>query len=78
MSDYAENAIDATIAHQPSPGERFYPAFEVTPELDAAASEYVTHYPEGKQKSAVLPILHESRKSSASSAETPSPGWVRN
>ena len=45
MSDYAENAIDATIAHQPSPGERFYPAFEVTPELDAAASEYVTHYP---------------------------------
>ena len=29
MSDYAENAIDATIAHQPSPGERFYPAFEV-------------------------------------------------
>jgi len=39
MSDYAENAIDATIAHQPSPGERFYPAFEVTPELDAAASE---------------------------------------
>ena len=41
MSDYAENAIDATIAHQPSPGERFYPAFEVTPELDAAASESV-------------------------------------
>lgn len=62
MSDYAENAIDATIAHQPSPGERFYPAFEVTPELDAAASEYVTHYPEGKQKSAVLPILHEIQK----------------
>lgn len=62
MSDYAENAIDATIAHQPSPGERFYPAFEVTPELDAAASEYITHYPEGKQKSAVLPILHEIQK----------------
>ena len=62
MSDYAENAIDATIAHQPSPGERFYPAFEVTPELDAAASEYVTHYPEGRQKSAVLPILHEIQK----------------
>lgn len=78
MSDYAENAIDATIAHQPSPGERFYPAFEVTPELDAAASEYVTHYPEGKQKSAVLPILHEIQKNSASSAQTPSPGWVKN
>ena len=62
MSDYAENAIDATIAHQPSPGERFYPAFEVTPELDAAASEYVTHYPEGKQKSAVLPILNKKKK----------------
>ena len=59
---HSQNAIDATIAHQPSPGERFYPAFEVTPELDAAASEYVTHYPEGKQKSAVLPILHEIQK----------------
>ncbi|MFQ9834394.1 MAG: hypothetical protein ACLRZQ_06850 [Akkermansia muciniphila] len=78
MSDYAENAIDATIAHQPSPGERFYPAFEVTPELDAAASEYVTHYPEGKQKSAVLPILHEIQKNSASSAATPSLGWEKN
>lgn len=77
MSDYAENAIDATIAHQPSPGERFYPAFEVTPELDAAASEYVTHYPEGKQKSAVLPILHEIQKNSASSAATPLPGWEK-
>lgn len=40
----------------------FYPAFEVTRQLDAAASEYVTHYPEGKQKSAVLPILHEIQK----------------
>ena len=38
MSDYAENAIDALIAHHPSPGEQFYPAFEATPELDAAAS----------------------------------------
>ena len=62
MSDYAENAIDALIAHHPSPGEQFYPAFEATPELDAAASEYITHYPEGKQQSAVLPILHEIQK----------------
>lgn len=62
MSDYAENAIDATIAHQPSPGEQFYPSFAVTPELDAAASELITHYPAGKQKSAVLPILHVIQK----------------
>lgn len=62
MSDHAQNAIDATIAHQPSPGEQFYPAFEVTPELDAAANELITHYPDGKQKSAVLPILHVIQK----------------
>lgn len=61
MSDYAENAIDATTPTSPA-RRTVLPGFEVTPELDAAASEYVTHYPEGKQKSAVLPILHEIQK----------------
>ena len=74
MSDYAENAIDALIAHHPSPGEQFYPAFEATPELDAAASEYITHYPEGKQQSAVLPFCMRFKRNSATSARTPSPG----
>ncbi len=62
MSDHAENAIDANIAHHPTAGEQFYPAFEVTPELEAMASEYLTHYPEGKQQSAILPILHVIQK----------------
>ncbi len=62
MSDHAENALDANIAHHPTPGEQFYPAFEVTPELEAMAAEYLTHYPEGKQQSAILPILHVIQK----------------
>ncbi|MDO4411360.1 MAG: NAD(P)H-dependent oxidoreductase subunit E [Akkermansia sp.] len=62
MSNSSENVIEATIAHQPSPGEKYYPAFEVTAELDAKAAELITHYPEGKQQSAVLPILHVIQK----------------
>lgn len=62
MSDQAANAIDATIAHRFSPGEKFYPAFEASADLDAVASELITHYPEGKQQSAILPILHEIQK----------------
>ena len=58
MSHDHLNAIDATIAHIPSPGEQFFPPFAVTPELEAQVAELITHYPEGRQKSAILPILH--------------------
>ena len=30
-----------------------------TPELMARINELISHYPEGKQKSALLPVLHE-------------------
>lgn len=31
----------------------------ITPELMARIEELISHYPEGKQKSALLPVLHE-------------------
>lgn len=52
------NAIDALTAPKPSPGEKYFPKFEVTPELTAKAQELVALYPEGKELSAVLPIIH--------------------
>lgn len=52
------NAIDAITEHISSPGEQFFPKFEVTPELVAEAQKLVAQYPEGKEKSAVLPIIH--------------------
>ena len=52
------NAIDAIAAPVSSPGEKFFPKFEVTPELVAKAQELVALYPEGKEQSAVLPIIH--------------------
>lgn len=52
------NAIDAITAAQPSPGEKYFPKFEVTPELVQKAQELVALYPEGKEQSAVLPIIH--------------------
>ena len=57
MSD-TPNAIEALTAHKPSPGEKFFPKFEVTPELVAEAAALVDQYPEGKEQSAVLPIIH--------------------
>lgn len=52
------NAIDAIAEHVPSPGERFFPKFQATKELEAEAQELVAQYPEGKEQSAVLPIIH--------------------
>ncbi len=52
------NAIDAITAHHPSPGEQYFPKFAVTPELISEAQELVAQYPEGKEQSAVLPIIH--------------------
>lgn len=57
MSD-KPNAIEAIAEHRPSPGERHFPKFEVSPELIAEAKELVAQYPEGREQSAVLPIIH--------------------
>lgn len=52
------NAIEAITAARPSPGEKYFPKFEVTPKLEEKAQELVALYPEGKEQSAVLPIIH--------------------
>ena len=52
------NAIEAIAAHVTSPGEQHFPKFEVTPQLVKEAQELVEQYPEGKEQSAVLPIIH--------------------
>ncbi len=57
MSD-TPNAIDAITAAKPSPGEQHFPKFKVTPSLVKEAKELVAQYPEGKEQSAVLPIIH--------------------
>ena len=57
MSD-TPDAIQAIATRHPSPGEQFFPAFQVTPDLVKRAQEYVEMYPEGKAQSAVLPIIH--------------------
>lgn len=57
MSD-TPDAIQALAAHHTSPGEQFYPPFKVTPTLTKKAKELVALYPEGKEQSAVLPIIH--------------------
>ena len=57
MSDKPD-AIAAITAHHTSPGEKYFPPFEATPELAKEAQELVAMYPEGKEQSAVLPIIH--------------------
>ncbi|MCH5284252.1 MAG: NAD(P)H-dependent oxidoreductase subunit E [Akkermansiaceae bacterium] len=57
MSDQPD-AIQALTERRPSPGEQFFPAFKVTPALEKKAKELVALYPEGKEQSAVLPIIH--------------------
>ena len=57
MSD-TPNAIDAITTAKPSPGEQHFPKFKVTPSLVKEAKALVAQYPEGKEQSAVLPIIH--------------------
>jgi NADH-quinone oxidoreductase subunit E len=45
------------VASHVTPGTRFFPPFAVTPDLNAAADEYISHYPASK-RSATLPLLH--------------------
>jgi NADH-quinone oxidoreductase subunit E len=49
--------LEETIASHETPGTPFFPPFGVTPELEAAADERISHYPESR-RSAVLPLLH--------------------
>ncbi len=59
MSTIRENNFDSLVAPHPTPGERHYEKFTVTPELEAEAKRLIALYPEGKAQSAILPLLHE-------------------
>lgn|SRR5690554_489911 len=39
--------------------QKYHQEINITPELMQRIQELISHYPEGKQKSALLPILHE-------------------
>ena len=48
-----------TETYDPIPNElRSDPKWKATPALEAEVAELVTHYPEGKQRSAALMVLH--------------------
>lgn len=49
--------LQDSIASPETPGTKFFPPFEVTPELEAEADERISHYPASK-RSATLPLLH--------------------
>ena len=49
--------LEEQVASHETPGTRFFPPFEVTAGLEAAADERIAHYPVSK-RSATLPLLH--------------------
>lgn len=54
MSSY----IDDQVASRPSPGDKHFPKFAVSPEIDAQADARIAQYPEDQKRSAILPLLH--------------------
>jgi NADH-quinone oxidoreductase subunit E len=53
----SRSPLEENIASHETPGSKFFPPFEVTPELEAEADERISHYPANK-RSATLPLLH--------------------
>ncbi len=53
-----QDVLAALAEERHSPGEKYYEPFAVTPELTAEAEKYLGMYPEGKEQSAVLPLIH--------------------
>ena len=51
------SSLEETIASHETPGTKFFPPFQVTPELESEADERISHYPASK-RSATLPLLH--------------------
>jgi len=49
--------LEETIASHETPGEKFYPPFVVSAELEAEADDRISHYV-GNERSATLPLLH--------------------
>ena len=49
--------LEAQTDSPETPGTKFFPPFAVTPALEAAADESISHYP-AHPRSATLPLLH--------------------
>jgi NADH-quinone oxidoreductase subunit E len=52
----SHSILEESIASPTTPGTAHFPAFAVTPDMDVAADECVSHYP--VKRSATLPLLH--------------------
>lgn len=52
----SHSTLEEIIASHETPGSKFYPPFQVTPELEAEADERISHYSASK-RSATLPLL---------------------
>lgn len=50
--------LDHNIASEETPGTQHFPAFVITPELEAESAKRLAQFPENQKRSAVLPLLH--------------------
>ncbi|MGJ8694754.1 MAG: NAD(P)H-dependent oxidoreductase subunit E [Verrucomicrobiaceae bacterium] len=50
--------LEKNVASPKTPGEKFFPKFEITPELEQEAAKRIAQYPAEERRSAVLPLLH--------------------
>jgi len=53
----SSSTLQELVASHETPGTKFFPPFEITPELEAEADERISHYPDSR-RSATLPLLH--------------------
>jgi NADH-quinone oxidoreductase subunit E len=53
------SVLQKNIDSPTTPGNKFFPPFEVTEELEAEAGKRIAQYPADQKRSAVLPLLHE-------------------
>lgn len=58
-SETAPSVLEKNVHSPVTPGEKNFPPFEVTPELEAEADRRIAQYPADQIRSAVLPLLHE-------------------
>lgn len=54
----SDSILEGNIASPKTPGNQFFQPFEVTEELKNEADRRIAQFPDGQQRSAVMPILH--------------------
>ena len=53
------SVLEQNIHSAKTPGEKFFPRFEITKDLEKKADQRIAQYPDEQKRSAVLPLLHE-------------------